>query len=220
MRNTIFNKKAAMFGLDARIALAIFGALSVISGAALYSAIKQAKVIAFVAQLEEISKAIDSYRLDTASDVATHTGYSGSNYLSGPSSTIGHLIENTDNKWGWKGPYLPFTRVSNQEIRNNDYKIFSLLSGPRSAAGNISAGQGCHRTNNECDLFIQLSYNGSNKQSAIDLFKSVDEYIDGGDGFRDGKVHFIQTSNTTMNLDASLSGIISILYKHGAYISR
>ncbi len=36
--------KGAMFGLDARIALAIFGALSVISGAALYSAIKQAKV--------------------------------------------------------------------------------------------------------------------------------------------------------------------------------
>ena len=35
------NKKAAMFGLDARIALAIFGALSVISGAALYSAIQQ-----------------------------------------------------------------------------------------------------------------------------------------------------------------------------------
>ena len=36
-------KKGAMFGLDARIALAIFGALSVISGAALYSAIKESK---------------------------------------------------------------------------------------------------------------------------------------------------------------------------------
>ncbi len=40
-------KKAAMFGLDARIALVIFGALSVISGAALYSAIQQAKTTAF-----------------------------------------------------------------------------------------------------------------------------------------------------------------------------
>tara|TARA_Y100001960_G_scaffold323342_1_gene401616 strand:- start:381 stop:521 length:141 start_codon:yes stop_codon:yes gene_type:complete len=39
----MFNK-GAMFGLDARIALAIFGALSVISSAALYSAIQEADV--------------------------------------------------------------------------------------------------------------------------------------------------------------------------------
>lgn len=40
-------KKGAMFGLDARIALAIFGALSVISGAALYSAYKTQKQLLF-----------------------------------------------------------------------------------------------------------------------------------------------------------------------------
>ncbi len=48
-----------MFGLDARIALAIFRALSVISGAALYSAIQQSKVIAMVNQFEEIAKAYE-----------------------------------------------------------------------------------------------------------------------------------------------------------------
>lgn len=37
--------KGAMFGLDARIALAIFGALSVISGAALYSAIQESSTV-------------------------------------------------------------------------------------------------------------------------------------------------------------------------------
>lgn len=36
-------KKGAIFGLDARIALAILGALYVISGAALYSAIQESK---------------------------------------------------------------------------------------------------------------------------------------------------------------------------------
>jgi type II secretory pathway pseudopilin PulG len=61
----MLNKKGAMFGLDARIALAIFGALSVISGAALYSAIQQSKAVAMVNSLEEIGKAIDSYRLET-----------------------------------------------------------------------------------------------------------------------------------------------------------
>jgi hypothetical protein len=44
-------KKGAMFGLDARIALAIFGALSVISGASLYSEIKLKIVIKNVTYL-------------------------------------------------------------------------------------------------------------------------------------------------------------------------
>ena len=41
-----------MFDLDARIALVIFGALSVISGAELYSSIQTAKNTAVVAQYE------------------------------------------------------------------------------------------------------------------------------------------------------------------------
>ena len=60
-----FTKKGAMFGLYARIALAIFGALSVISGAALYSAIQDYKITATVAQFEEFAKATDAYLLDT-----------------------------------------------------------------------------------------------------------------------------------------------------------
>ena len=50
-------KKGAMFGLDARIALAIFGALSVISGAALYSAIQDAQATAMIVRLNEVGKA-------------------------------------------------------------------------------------------------------------------------------------------------------------------
>ena len=51
-------KKGAMFGLDARIALAIFGALSVILGAALYSAIQEAKNQQIISMFSEISKAL------------------------------------------------------------------------------------------------------------------------------------------------------------------
>ena len=51
------NKKGGMFGLNARIALAIFGALSVISGAALYSAIQQSKAISVLTTAKEIGKA-------------------------------------------------------------------------------------------------------------------------------------------------------------------
>lgn len=61
----MFYKKGAMFGLDARISLAIFGALSVISGAALYSAIQNSKATALYVQLSELGKAWESYYIDT-----------------------------------------------------------------------------------------------------------------------------------------------------------
>ena len=62
-------QKGAMFGLDARIALAIFGGLSVITGAVLYKVIQQVKVTSAVATLNELSKAVESYMLDTGQDL-------------------------------------------------------------------------------------------------------------------------------------------------------
>jgi type II secretory pathway pseudopilin PulG len=93
----MYKKKGAMFGLDARIALAIFGALSVISGAALYSAIQQSRVTATITEVSEITKAIEQYILDTGEDldvsVATTLAY-------------GELM--ASSKVGWKGPYLSY----------------------------------------------------------------------------------------------------------------
>ena len=63
-------KKGAMFGLDARIALAIFGALSVISGAALYSAIQSAKAEQYRQYFVELVKASEAYYLDTGSQLS------------------------------------------------------------------------------------------------------------------------------------------------------
>jgi type II secretory pathway pseudopilin PulG len=99
-------KKAAMFGLDARIALAIFGALSVISGAALYSAIQQSKVTMIAAQLNEILKAAESYTLDTGLDLPMDT--SSAEYR----TKIASLITNTNNVKNWNGPYLSFSESS------------------------------------------------------------------------------------------------------------
>ena len=99
-------KKGAMFGLDARIALAIFGALSVISGAALYSAIQESKVTQFLAQHDEYAKAIEAYMLDTGVDLQT----SGA---AGVSTHAKSLITNHDSADGWKGPYLAAEESTN-----------------------------------------------------------------------------------------------------------
>ena len=96
-------KKGAMFGLDARIALAIFGALSVISGAALYSAIQQSKVVAAVADLNEVHKAFEQYWLDTGQKIGR---------VGALSFDVQELVDNTDNVSNWNGPYLPYAKHS------------------------------------------------------------------------------------------------------------
>lgn len=93
--------KGAMFGLDARIALAIFGALSVISGAALYSAIQQAKVQQYISTLTEIAKALEAYYLDVGDLPKVDPG--DSDHLN-----IVQLAENEDGVSNWNGPYIDF----------------------------------------------------------------------------------------------------------------
>lgn len=95
--------RGAMFGLDARIALTIFGALSVISGASLYSAIQEAKVTQQLAQIKEIEKAIEQYILDTGSMIPLSTS------LPGADLSIISLVQQPAGVSGWKGPYLSLT---------------------------------------------------------------------------------------------------------------
>ena len=93
----MYSKKAAMFGLDARIALAIFGALSVISGAALYSAIQESKTIKYQQTFEEMTKAIQAYYLDNYKNIPQNTSkilYSSD------------ILQNRENLSTWKGPYF------------------------------------------------------------------------------------------------------------------
>ena len=90
-------KKGAMFGLDARIALAIFGALSVISGAALYSAIQEAKLVSLLTKMSEIVKGVESYMIDTGTDLP----------LTGNIFDQNALLEDSGVE-GWNGPYLSY----------------------------------------------------------------------------------------------------------------
>ena len=62
-------QKAAMFGLDARVALAIFGALSIIAGTALHSVIQKAKVTTILTEMKEAGKAWEAYYIDTGTNL-------------------------------------------------------------------------------------------------------------------------------------------------------
>ena len=191
----MLNKKGAMFGLDARIALAIFGALSVISGAALYSAIQQSKAVAMVNSLEEIGKAIDSYRLDTGVVVPKMNTSTSSHYFYALQSH--ELVDNTLSTDGWKGPYLSYSKAAGTGSLNNvmdhpEYGSIWILTLTNEATfgdgvGNWT-GAKC-TTGKACYLYVVV-----NRLETDDLAKAMDKVIDGGDGGEAGRMRWYYES--------------------------
>tara|TARA_Y100001960_G_scaffold305170_1_gene359056 strand:- start:3332 stop:3952 length:621 start_codon:yes stop_codon:yes gene_type:complete len=187
-----FNK-AAMFGLDARIALAIFGALSVISGAALYSAIQSAKIEQYRYNFEEVFKATEQYYLDNYSALpATSSGLLWASDL-----TTNRLSLST-----WNGPYFEGSTYGGQCIKNSVtnsihssvYKCMYLLKSSN-WAGNASP-QYCVVGDSDCAISIVLNAapDTDGEAAIANLFNMLDESIDGGDGQRDGKIKYINSS--------------------------
>tara|TARA_Y100001960_G_C14778551_1_gene884925 strand:+ start:3276 stop:3857 length:582 start_codon:yes stop_codon:yes gene_type:complete len=182
-------KKAAMFGLDARIALAIFGALSVISGAALYSAIQQAKVVAIVTELNEISKAAESLMLDTGVELAVHAG---------DQLKLKYLLEDIDSVPGWNGPYISgYTAFADNGLNHPQYTGVHILKFQKHLA--TGARTGCS-SGLSCDIWVHIT------GIPTELVKAVDEYVDGSYDLADGRVQGADYSG-------SVAGTHTISYK-------
>jgi hypothetical protein len=176
-------KQGAMFGLDARIALAIFGALSVISGAALYSAIESAKSTAILTELKEIEKAHEAYMLDTGSYLPNAAA--GSHV-----AAVQNLVENDAGAVGWKGPYLSYEAhsTSDSQLVHNLYSNVTIHKVSDDYAwGGVAGSPGytyanCISSTDECNYYVAI------EGMAKALADSVDKLIDGSVDYRAGDV--------------------------------
>ena len=169
-------KKGAMFGLDARIALAIFGALSVISGAALYSAIQQAQATSVLTEMKEIGKAWEAYYLDTGENLSPkNTDSSNDEFYILKSS---QLVDNPSVN-GWSGPYLS-NETSSDFLIHSKYSYAHVMRLTDDVDwsswkdGKCTSGRDC---------FIWSMINGVPNDS---LAKKIDETVDGSDGLDKG----------------------------------
>ena len=175
-----------MFGLDARIALAIFGALSVISGAALYSAIQQSKVISIVSTLNEYQKAYESYLLDVGYHIQEDS-----------SSTVEIEIEElvTSTKAGWAGPYIS-EEVSAHQVSLSDYGNIAFRTytnidwGIKLSDNTQISPVDCTGGDAGCKVYIGWH------NIPLDIAKAVDTYIDGTSDGQKGKVKLYNPAAT------------------------
>jgi len=173
----INNKKAAMFGLDARIALAIFAALSVITGAVLYKAIENVKATAVLVEMQEVGKAVEQYYLDNGTMPVI------SNYEYCATS----LIEDTGLPT-WKGPYLEGFKPSawcyilkdGKGVQTLALKRGVVFGGVMPAPADSWTVAACS-AGKICDLWAVQNNNPNEK-----LAKIIDKKVDNGDGSRAG----------------------------------
>ena len=162
----MINNKGAMFGLDARIALAIFGALSVISGAALYSAIQESRIKALLAEVKEAGKAYEQYFLDVGERPAVAAS-------SGNGSSLVYLtsLNNDPSKTGWSGPYLSYS--SKHPIYKGDVYFLYAKDMDWGAGHADQWNTALCTTGDDCHVWIH--FNGL----PVGYAKALDERVDG-----------------------------------------
>tara|TARA_Y100001960_G_C14527601_1_gene754465 strand:- start:234 stop:842 length:609 start_codon:yes stop_codon:yes gene_type:complete len=184
-------KKGAMFGLDARIALAIFGALSVISGAALYSAIQEAKSTSYLVEMQEIAKAWEQYYLDTG-DILDNNSSDSTSYNFYLLQSSGLLADNGVD--GWNGPYVSLGTYS-VFLRNlrDEYVYMATLDPTAVWAGSTPWTSGFCKNGTACSSYIFVS-----KADWGDAtYKSIDAKVDGSDGADAGRFRWWTDNNVT-----------------------
>ncbi|HAG52731.1 MAG TPA: hypothetical protein DCL21_02980 [Alphaproteobacteria bacterium] len=166
-----------MFGLDARIALAIFGALSVISGASLHSAIKTARATAFITEMKEVDKAWEQYYLDTHEQLqqkSTDPTKVGKFYTL---RTIDLAVDNGIR--GWNGPYLNYESNSFTAALMKDSENLINLAILTNESWN-SYSNGLCTSGKQCYKWISVH------QETDHLAKDIDALIDNNDGDSSG----------------------------------
>jgi len=189
-------KKGAMFGLDARIALAIFGALSVISGVALYSAIKEAKVTRTLAQITEVEKALESFLLDTGRLPTRAVNQ----------YDIHELFEDTGDA-GWSGPYLSLgydkasKYINYNGLSYSDSGRLERYESDTWGVDTVGSDLMCD-AGDECSVWIGIYDVDRTIAEAVDL------KVDGIADFKNGRVRLYDTDSTPhiwyKSLNASL----------------
>jgi hypothetical protein len=100
------SQRGAMFGLDARVALAIFGGLSAIAGTAVFSAVRDTRVTGVLTEFDNISKGYINHVFDTGVDITQDaTVTPGSD---GGTGTAGfkNLYRDANGTLNWNGPYV------------------------------------------------------------------------------------------------------------------
>lgn len=154
------SRSGAMFGLDARLALAIFGILSVVVGGGSVAYFAQANTSAMTMEMGNYKKAYIEFVLSTGVDTTRFTD----------------LLKNDQDHAGWQGPYLDIA-----SDKHNRYGTLSLMEGRDDMAA--APPSECVE-DGTCAIFIKLT------EVPQALAKKVDAAFDGSESGTNGNLRY------------------------------
>lgn len=172
-----FNRRGAMFGLDARISLSVFAVLGVIAGVITYSTVTEARATSQMQTVKAVTQAIENYTKDTKVAPTSFDDFFKSAAVA-----------------GWSGPYLTgnFEQLG-KDIWQASGLTFSLTSGagdegviepsPCSSADNCYAVLNITSGNGNALLKMDTVYDG-----AEDATAGAVRTLDNGDGTWQGYI--------------------------------
>lgn len=186
-RQTI-KQKGIIFGLDARIAVAIIAILSIVSGAEVYGYIQQTKLKLLQNNLEEFAKAVEQFSIDTGEDMRM---------VSSTESYAIDLIKDPGVINGWSGPYIKAEESggdNNIYMSNSNYYVYRC----NDTFGNQFNSIGCPvcTTQDNCHYWVKTVNGGFDMANVAKL----DEFIDGSDGYDSGRFR-VQWAEATSSDD-------------------
>ena len=104
--NFMTNQRGALFGLDARIALAIFGVLSVVAGVAIVTSIDGTRAQVMATELADTTQALESFHHDLKTDIFLSLSSPTENGAFQALYDNSVIMERDNLKARWNGPYI------------------------------------------------------------------------------------------------------------------
>lgn len=178
-KQIVRSQRGAMFGLDARVALAIFGGLSVIAGAAVFSSVRETNVTSLLAEFDNISKGYINFTFDTGVDVPMGAG-----------ATLGfqNLFTDANGTLSWQGPYITRSTTDHPVFGVYELEEARIALGTAESTWLPGSETACTGAGGEvCGAWLTLT------QVPCEIAGNLDTRIDGSISGNSGNFRFDNT---------------------------
>ena len=173
------SQRGAMFGLDARIALAIFAGLSIIAGMAVVSTVRKTDVTSLTSEFDNISKGYLNFAFDTGVDIPVASSADGQGGFT-------NLYTDADSTLNWKGPY-----ITRSTFKHPKYGNYSLILGSIDASWDPTSPAS---TGSIPGVWLDLS------SVPCEIAGNLDTQIDGSASGSDGNLRYDDTCSSGDNV--------------------
>lgn len=179
MKNILSNQRGALFGIDARIMLAIFSGLAVVTGVSMGGILTGSKATGVIKDAETIQNAVAAIQQDFGAPIHNLSGVNSTKDLISLFKMDATYLD-TERQKNWLGPYIDAMPIDSNFVQNRFFGPMALEVKKRDRGT-------CSTANSSpCYYWLRIG------KVPLEIAGKVDEQIDGSKNAATGKVQ-VQT---------------------------